>query len=154
MNASKLSKKAAFSTNQMYTTADLRKLVAYAQTRGVAVVPEIDMPAHARSWGKAFPEFVISCPLTSSRAENPSDIAALNPIPIIEDFEREQAGSEHGQEKSESPSMLSLVREMLRQVATAFYTSEYVHIGTVLCTLSTHFTIIHSLLLVVYYLIC
>lgn len=133
--------------------ADLREVVAYAQSRGVAIIPEIDMPAHARSWGKAFPEFVLSCPITSAKAENPSDIAALNPIPIIEEYEREQASSsersggsssinskasrQHESKPSvsttdtgtTSTSMLALVREMLRQIATAFNTSEYLHIG-------------------------
>ncbi|MFC4031075.1 beta-N-acetylhexosaminidase [Streptomyces polygonati] len=39
-----------------YTSAELRSLVAYAAERGVAVVPEIEMPGHARAALAAYPE--------------------------------------------------------------------------------------------------
>ncbi|GAB1515157.1 beta-N-acetylhexosaminidase [Actinophytocola sp. KF-1] len=38
-----------------YTTAELRGLVAYAAARGVRIVPEIDMPGHARAALAAYP---------------------------------------------------------------------------------------------------
>jgi hexosaminidase len=38
-----------------YTPAELRKLVAYAAERGVEVVPEIEMPGHARAALAAYP---------------------------------------------------------------------------------------------------
>ena len=34
-----------------YTQENVTALVAYAAARGVLVVPEFDMPAHAASWG-------------------------------------------------------------------------------------------------------
>jgi len=40
-----------------YTTAELRTLVAYAARRGVTVVPEIEMPGHARAALAAYPQF-------------------------------------------------------------------------------------------------
>ncbi|WP_329137768.1 beta-N-acetylhexosaminidase [Streptomyces sp. NBC_01476] len=39
-----------------YTTAELRSLVAYAAERGITVVPEIEMPGHARAALAAYPE--------------------------------------------------------------------------------------------------
>jgi hypothetical protein len=79
---------------------------------------------------------VVSCPATSGRAENPSDIAALNPIPFLEEYEREQAAAAGGggdanehAGKARSPSMLALVRDMLGQVASVFNTTEFLHIG-------------------------
>ena len=39
-----------------YTTHELRQLVAYAAERGVEVVPEIEMPGHARAALAAYPE--------------------------------------------------------------------------------------------------
>ncbi|WNI18545.1 beta-N-acetylhexosaminidase [Actinacidiphila sp. ITFR-21] len=39
-----------------YTAAELRSLVAYAAERGVTVVPEIEMPGHARAALAAYPE--------------------------------------------------------------------------------------------------
>lgn len=39
-----------------YTQDELRKLVAYAKTKGITVVPEIDMPGHMRAARAAYPE--------------------------------------------------------------------------------------------------
>ncbi|GAB3973174.1 beta-N-acetylhexosaminidase [Actinoallomurus acanthiterrae] len=39
-----------------YSRRDLRRLVAYAAARGVTVVPEIEMPGHARAALAAYPE--------------------------------------------------------------------------------------------------
>ena len=38
-----------------YTTSDLREIVAYAAARGITVVPEIDIPGHARAAIAAYP---------------------------------------------------------------------------------------------------
>ncbi|MGK6355493.1 beta-N-acetylhexosaminidase [Sphingomonas sp. DT-207] len=40
-----------------YTQEQLRALVAYASERGVAIVPEIDLPGHAQALVAAYPEF-------------------------------------------------------------------------------------------------
>lgn len=40
----------------IYTAADVRRLVAYAQARGVTIVPEIEMPGHALSAILAYPQ--------------------------------------------------------------------------------------------------
>ena len=45
----------------LYRQSMLRQLVAKATDRGIRVVPEFDMPAHAGSWGVAFPELVVNC---------------------------------------------------------------------------------------------
>ncbi len=42
-----------------YTQEELRRLVAYAEARGVTVVPEIEMPAHSEEVLTAYPE--LSC---------------------------------------------------------------------------------------------
>ncbi len=39
-----------------YTQDEVREVVAYAQTRGVTVVPEIEMPGHAQAAIAAYPE--------------------------------------------------------------------------------------------------
>jgi len=43
----------AYSTNETYSSADMADLVAYATARAVQLVPEIDTPGHARSFGLA-----------------------------------------------------------------------------------------------------
>ncbi|WP_157421499.1 beta-N-acetylhexosaminidase [Agromyces sp. Leaf222] len=40
-----------------YTQHDLRELVAYAAARGIRVVPEVDVPGHAKAVLAAYPEF-------------------------------------------------------------------------------------------------
>lgn len=39
-----------------YTQAELRELVAFAKSKGVTIVPEIDMPGHMRAARAAYPE--------------------------------------------------------------------------------------------------
>lgn len=41
-----------------YTEADIRDVVAYANARGIAVMPEVDMPGHASAIALAYPELV------------------------------------------------------------------------------------------------
>jgi hexosaminidase len=40
-----------------YTQADIRELVAYAQSRHITIVPEIEMPGHASGALTAYPEY-------------------------------------------------------------------------------------------------
>lgn len=44
---------AAYSNSQIYTKQQIRELVNEAQRRGVIVIPELDMPSHARSWANS-----------------------------------------------------------------------------------------------------
>ncbi|KAI8373746.1 glycoside hydrolase superfamily [Blakeslea trispora] len=45
-----------FQKRLIYTTNHVKKVVEYAYERGIRVIPEIDMPAHTGSWGKAYKE--------------------------------------------------------------------------------------------------
>lgn len=40
----------AFNSTCVYSIADVTDIVNYAKLRGVRVIPEIDTPAHSRSW--------------------------------------------------------------------------------------------------------
>jgi hypothetical protein len=46
------------SKHQVYTPTELRALVAYAKERGIVVIPEINVPGHAGSWGA----LTLQCP--------------------------------------------------------------------------------------------
>ncbi|KAJ5114497.1 hypothetical protein NUU61_000256 [Penicillium alfredii] len=51
--------KDAFSTREIYTEEDMRRVIAYARARGVRVIPEVDMPGHASAgWKQVDPELV------------------------------------------------------------------------------------------------
>jgi len=47
--------------SEVYSQADLRDLVQYANSFGVRLLPEFDMPGHASSWGFAYPWLVMNC---------------------------------------------------------------------------------------------
>jgi hexosaminidase len=46
-----------------YTQADVRDIVSFAAARGVTVVPEIEMPGHALSAIRAYPELGLGVPI-------------------------------------------------------------------------------------------
>ncbi|WOF42249.1 family 20 glycosylhydrolase [Sphingopyxis indica] len=46
-----------------YTQAELRDIVAYAADRGIEIVPEIDVPGHALSAIRAYPEWGMGVPV-------------------------------------------------------------------------------------------
>lgn len=45
-----LANPASNNTQEIYTAQELRDLVAYADTLGIIIVPEIDVPGHAGGW--------------------------------------------------------------------------------------------------------
>jgi hexosaminidase len=44
------------SDGNYYTQEEMREVIAYADQRGIRIVPEFDLPGHCTSWLKAYPE--------------------------------------------------------------------------------------------------
>ncbi|XP_077220055.1 beta-hexosaminidase 1 [Tasmannia lanceolata] len=48
--------KGAYSKLERYTVEDAYEIVDFAKTRGINVMPEVDVPGHAESWGVGYPD--------------------------------------------------------------------------------------------------
>ncbi|GAQ79295.1 Beta-N-acetylhexosaminidase [Klebsormidium nitens] len=46
----------AWSEFERYTTRDMQDIVEYSRLRGINIMPEIDVPGHAESWGVGYPQ--------------------------------------------------------------------------------------------------
>lgn len=53
--------KDAYSNDEVYSKNDLKYIVDYARSRGVRVIPEIDMPGHARAGWKQVDPTIVEC---------------------------------------------------------------------------------------------
>ncbi|PIP76555.1 MAG: beta-N-acetylhexosaminidase, partial [Ignavibacteria bacterium CG22_combo_CG10-13_8_21_14_all_37_15] len=44
------------SDGMFYTQAQIKEILAYAEDRGIRVIPEFDIPGHSTSWFVGYPE--------------------------------------------------------------------------------------------------
>ncbi|KAG2194475.1 hypothetical protein INT46_004845 [Mucor plumbeus] len=58
-NHPELSEKGAYSSKEVYSQSDVKKILAYAEERGIRVVLELDMPAHTASIVESHPDYMI-----------------------------------------------------------------------------------------------
>lgn len=91
-----------------YTQEDIKEIVAYAATRGITVIPEIEMPAHVMSAIAAYPE--LSC------HKRPIGVPSGAVWPNIDIYCA-------GQEES-----FTFLEDVLTEVM-ALFPSKYIHIG-------------------------
>ncbi|MDP9867935.1 MULTISPECIES: beta-N-acetylhexosaminidase [Streptosporangium] len=90
-----------------YTKSELRDLVAHARTRGITIVPEIDMPGHMRAAIAAYPEL----------GDDPE-----RALPVA------TAWGVHEQVLKMSEETIAFCRHVLEEVLEVF-PSEWIHIG-------------------------
>lgn len=98
-----LAEKGAYAASARYSPKDLADLTSYAGDFGVTIIPEVDMPGHAYSFGLGYPNSTANCP---GYAHN------INNIPL-------------------NPAVqftADLVQDVLGALAAAF-PGELVHIG-------------------------
>lgn len=89
-----------------YTQEQVKEIVSYASTRGVTVVPEIEMPGHARAAIAAYPE--LSC--TKEKLPVEGLWGVFDDIYCTQDY------------------TINFMKDVLSEVFTLF-PSEYIHIG-------------------------
>lgn len=53
--------KGAYSPDLVYSMQNLQDMVQYARDRGVRLVIEVDVPGHAASWTKGYPQIMADC---------------------------------------------------------------------------------------------
>ncbi|EFJ16012.1 hypothetical protein SELMODRAFT_422160 [Selaginella moellendorffii] len=71
--------KGSYSISQRYNLDDAKAIVKYARLRGIHVMPEIDVPGHARSWGVGYPEL-----WPSENCKTPLDISKNFTFEVID----------------------------------------------------------------------
>lgn len=82
----------AYSEEQKYTQLDIANVVEYARERGVRVMVEFDMPGHAASWCKGYPEV---CP--SPSCTQPLNVANNATFDLITSLLKECTGGAKSQ---------------------------------------------------------
>ncbi|KAH8556552.1 putative beta-N-acetylhexosaminidase naga [Umbelopsis sp. PMI_123] len=81
--------KDAYSSKDVYSHADVKKVISYARARGVRVIPEIDMPGHSASGWQQIDPKIVACgnswwsndnwPLHTAVEPNPGQLDILYP---------------------------------------------------------------------------
>ena len=104
------------SDGRFYTQAEMREVVEYARDRGIRVVPEFDMPGHARSWFVGYPEL----------AALPGPYAVVHHF-TVDDFER----PDPKQDAAMDPTKEEVYRFLdgFLDEMTALFPDHYFHIG-------------------------
>ncbi|XP_031488348.1 beta-hexosaminidase 2 [Nymphaea colorata] len=110
-----LARKGSYGPEMQYSPADVRRIVEFGRRHGVRVLPEIDGPAHARSWGEAHPE-IVTC----------ADAFWWRPGSKWEDRFASEPGS--GQLNPLNPNTYNVVRNVVKDVTSLFPESLY-HAG-------------------------
>jgi hexosaminidase len=101
-----LSEHSRYSTKQIYTADDVKALIKAADLNGVKIIPEIDTPAHVRSWGLA-PEW---------KAKNIT-------------IKCNGGTGYNGQFDVSKPEVFDLAQDVVREVDALFKDSPYIHLG-------------------------
>ncbi|KAJ3674153.1 hypothetical protein LUZ60_006145 [Juncus effusus] len=102
----------SYGSDKHYSTRDVKRVIRYALSRGVRVVPEIDMPGHTGSWAEAYPD-IVTC---ANMFWAPSNKPALAAEPGT------------GQLNPLKPKTYKVVKNVLSDISSLF-PDEFLHAG-------------------------
>lgn len=106
--------KDAFSPAETYSQEQVSDLISFAKSRGVRVIPEIDIPAHANSGWKQIDPEMVSCGDSWWSNDNWSEHTAVEPIP--------------GQLDIIYPKTYEVIEKVQDEVA-AMFKDTFLHVG-------------------------
>lgn len=101
-----MSDNSRYGSKQIYTPDDVRALIRVADLNAVKIIPEIDTPAHVRSWGLA-PEW---------KAKNIT-------------IKCNGGTGYNGQFDLSKPETFTLAQDVVKEVDALFKDSPYIHLG-------------------------
>ena len=104
------------SDGEFYTQAEIHEVVVYARDRGIRVIPEFDMPGHARSWFVGYPEL----------AALPGPYSIVHHA-TVEDFERPDPKEDSAMDPTRETTYQFLDGFLAEM--TALFPDHYFHIG-------------------------
>lgn len=91
-------------TAEIYTAAEMRAFVQYAKSKGISILPEVNIPGHAGGW-QGIPGMLLPC--TNFICQH----GATLPLNI------------------DAPHVLQVIEDVLREVLDVFSTAPYLHLG-------------------------
>jgi hypothetical protein len=100
-----LAQGAAGSNGTVYTPTELREIVAYAKSKGVSIMPEINVPGHAGAWAGRIPRIVVPCSgfICKKGYGVPLNVS--------------------------HPDLIHIVRDVLTEIKDIFSTAPFFHLG-------------------------
>lgn len=108
-----------------YTKDDYREIVAYAASRHMVVIPEIDLPGHTHAVGVAYPELVEAPVLNDTLVEESARLGQALPI-AGEPYTGWGVG--HSSMRIHAENTYDFVRDVVRELAE-LTPGPYLHIG-------------------------
>jgi hypothetical protein len=91
-------------TNEIYAAAEMRDFVQYAESKGISILPEVNVPGHAGGW-QGIPGMLYPCSRFICRSGATLPMNVNNPI------------------------VLDVIENVLREVLDIFSTAPYLHLG-------------------------
>jgi hypothetical protein len=100
-----LAQPAPGSGDRVYSPDELRRLVAYAKSKGIIIMPEIDVPGHAGAWAGKIPDIVVPCAEFICRKGYGIPLNVSN------------------------PGLIQIIRDVMKEIKDIFTTTPFFHLG-------------------------